>query len=153
MEFLEKPIDSEVLLETIQRALALDARRRAERDEHSVVRERIERLTPRELEVLGLVVDGLSSKQIAARLWVSSKTVEAHRATIMKKMEAAGVAQLVRMVVSAKRDADDWDDLRHCGSSNHLVTKTKSRGMTDVGYLPVQGCDPTKASDRNRVRT
>ena len=59
------------------------------------------RLTPREREILDLVVEGLSSKEIASRLTVSFKTVEAHRAKVMRKMEAESVAQLVRLVVSS----------------------------------------------------
>jgi len=104
-EFLQKPFDNAVLLETIQRALALGARQRAEDHEHRTVHERMARLTQREREVLWQVVDGMSSKEIAARLSVSRKTVEAHRANIMKKMDVVSVAQLVREVVSAKRPA------------------------------------------------
>jgi two-component system response regulator FixJ len=101
IEFLEKPFDGEVLLEQVRRALELDASRRRERDADDVVRQRMEKLTPREAEILKLVVEGLSSKEIATQLDVSFKTVEAHRAKIMKKMEANGVAQLVRMVVTS----------------------------------------------------
>jgi RNA polymerase sigma factor (sigma-70 family) len=101
IEFLEKPFDGEVLLEQVRRALELDASRRRERDADDVVRQRLEKLTPREAEILKLVVEGLSSKEIATQLDVSFKTVEAHRAKIMKKMEANGVAQLVRMVVTS----------------------------------------------------
>lgn len=104
-DFLQKPADDDVLLETIQRALALDARRRVEDHERRVVSERIERLTPREREVLGQVVKGLSSKEIADRLSVSYKTVEAHRAKIMRKMEVDSIADLVRTVVSVGRPA------------------------------------------------
>ncbi len=100
VEFLEKPFDGEVLLEQIRRALGIDADRRRERDASEVVRQRFAKLTPREREILKLVVDGLSSKEIATQLDVSFKTVEAHRAKIMRKMEANGVAQLVRMVVT-----------------------------------------------------
>jgi two-component system response regulator FixJ len=100
-EFLEKPLNDDVLLERIQQALATDTQRRANRGMSGAVRERIARLTRREYDVLGLVVDGLSSKQIAGRLNVSFKTVEAHRAKIMKKMEAESVAQLVRIIVSS----------------------------------------------------
>ncbi|HET6327622.1 MAG TPA: response regulator [Planctomycetaceae bacterium] len=100
VEFLEKPFDGEVLLEQIRRALGIDADRRRERDASEVVRLRLAKLTPREREILKLVVDGLSSKEIATQLEVSFKTVEAHRAKIMRKMEANGVAQLVRMVVT-----------------------------------------------------
>jgi two-component system response regulator FixJ len=100
VEFLEKPFDGEVLLEQIRRALGIDADRRRERDAGEVVRLRLAKLTPREREILKLVVDGLSRKEIATQLEVSFKTVEAHRAKIMRKMEANGVAQLVRMVVT-----------------------------------------------------
>jgi two-component system response regulator FixJ len=100
VEFLEKPFDGEILLEHVRRALEIDAGRRRERDASEVVRQRMSRLTPRENEILGLVVEGLSSKEIATQLDVSFKTVEAHRAKIMRKMEANGVAQLVRMVVT-----------------------------------------------------
>jgi FixJ family two-component response regulator len=101
IEFLEKPFDDHVLLRQVQRALMLDARRRKERGEFDDVFEHLTRLTPREHEVLDLVVEGLSSKEIAARIFVSFKTVEAHRAKIMTKMEAVSVADLVRIVVGA----------------------------------------------------
>jgi FixJ family two-component response regulator len=99
VEFLEKPVEDDVLLNHVRRALALEAQHRSQRTEHDIVRERIGRLTPRELEVLRLVVDGLSSKEIGYRLHVTCKTVEAHRLRIMKKMEVEGVAELVRLVV------------------------------------------------------
>ena len=99
-EFLEKPVDDDVLIDHVRRALGLDAQRRRQRGEHDAVRERIERLTPREREVLGLVVEGLSSKEIGHKLRVSCKTVEAHRARIMKKMETESVVDLVRVVVA-----------------------------------------------------
>jgi two-component system response regulator FixJ len=102
IDFLEKPIDDEILLEQVRRALALDERRREARGPLDAVRQRMTRLTPREREVLWLVVDGLLSKEIASRLHISFRTVEAHRAKIMSKMEAMSVAELVRMVVSAK---------------------------------------------------
>lgn len=112
VEFLEKPFNDDILLEQIRRALALDARRRNERGTLEVVRERMGRLTPRESEILELVVEGLSSKEIAVQLVVSFKTVEAHRAKVMRKMEAESVAQLVRMVVSAKSLTAQRDGLR-----------------------------------------
>ena len=100
VEFLEKPFDGEVLLDQVRRAIEVDSRRRGECEAANVVRNRLLRLTPRERQILQLVVDGLSSKEIAGQLDVSFKTVEAHRAKIMRKMEADGVAQLVKMVVT-----------------------------------------------------
>jgi two-component system, LuxR family, response regulator FixJ len=101
-DFLEKPLDDEVLLEQVRRALAFDERRRRERRELELVQQRLGRLSPRENEVLEMVIEGLSSKEIAKRLKLSFKTVEAHRLNLMKKMEAERVAELVRMVVSAR---------------------------------------------------
>lgn len=120
VEFLEKPFNDTVLLEQIRRALALDAQRRAERGARDIVRDRMARLTPRESEILDHVVEGLSSKEIANRLNVSFKTIEAHRAKVMRKMEAESVAQLVRLVVSTnsttsardKREATTSDSLK-----------------------------------------
>ncbi len=99
IEFLEKPLDPEVLLARIQQALAEDTRRQPERNEFRIVRERLDRLTPRQSQVLGLVVQGLASKEIAVRLRLAFKTVEVHRMAIMKRMEARSVAELVRKVV------------------------------------------------------
>jgi two-component system response regulator FixJ len=112
VEFLEKPFNDDVLLEQIRLALALDARRRSERGARDVVRDRLSRLTPRESEILDHVVEGLSSKEIAGQLKVSFKTVEAHRAKVMRKMEAESVAQLVRMVVSSSSKSEHRDELR-----------------------------------------
>jgi two-component system, LuxR family, response regulator FixJ len=114
VEFLEKPFNDDVLLEQIRLALMLDGRRRRERDALDLVRERVARLTPREYEILAHVVEGLSSREIASRLNVSFKTVEAHRAKIMRKMEAVSVAQLVRIVVSA----NSWADQREAVAAN-----------------------------------
>jgi FixJ family two-component response regulator len=99
VEFLEKPVDDIVLLDHVRKALALDAQHRPQRNEDDLVRRRIEQLSPRELQVLRLVVDGLSSKQIGHQLHVSGKTVEAHRLRIMKKMQTESLADLVRVVV------------------------------------------------------
>jgi len=75
---------------------------RAKRADMTAVQERLKRLSKRETEILQLVVEGLVSKTIAHRLHISRKTVEAHRAKIMHKMEAEGLAQLVRFVVSSR---------------------------------------------------
>lgn len=94
---LKKPFDDNDFLELIQKALAEDARRREEFRTQQVVLDRYDRLTDREREVFEEVIEGLSSKEIGQRLSVSFKTVEAHRAKIMKKMEADSIPQLLRM--------------------------------------------------------
>ncbi len=98
VEFLEKPVEDDVLLGHVRRALAWDAEHRPQRDADDRVRARLSRLTAREGEVLRFVVDGLSSKEIGYRLHITCKTVEAHRLRMMKKMEVDSVADLVRMV-------------------------------------------------------
>ena len=97
VDFIEKPFNDELLLRSIRGALdrnTNDRTRKARRDE---VRLRMRRLTPREREVAALVVQGLSNKQIASELGVVPKTVEVHRASVMRKMEADTLAHLVRM--------------------------------------------------------
>jgi two-component system response regulator FixJ len=97
VDFLEKPVGDQVLLDHIQRAVARDAELRAGHGEAALVGQRLNRLTPREREVMRFVVEGHSSKEIASRLGVSFKTVEAHRAKIMRKMQAKSVPHLIRM--------------------------------------------------------
>ncbi|MBA3311699.1 MAG: response regulator [Planctomycetota bacterium] len=96
-DFLEKPVGDQVLVDQIQRAIARDAACRAGRGEQLKLGERISRLTHREQEVMTHVIEGLSSRQIAGQLGVSFKTVEAHRAKVMRKMQAKSVPHLIRM--------------------------------------------------------
>lgn len=101
VDFFEKPVSDQVLLDQIQRAIAKDLENRAGRADHLRIAQRKERLTKRETEVMRLVVDGLSSKQIAGELGISFKTIEAHRAKIMRKMEARSVPELIRMILGS----------------------------------------------------
>ncbi|HVW02212.1 MAG TPA: response regulator transcription factor [Planctomycetaceae bacterium] len=101
IDFIEKPVSDQVLLDRIQQAIAEDSKRRAVNQEQSEFLERLELLTPREREVLRMVVAGMSSREIGQDLDVSFKTIEAHRAKIMKKMQATGVPHLVRMAIQA----------------------------------------------------
>jgi len=95
-DFLEKPVKREVLLAAVESALAQDAARRAERDELRTLRERYDALTPREREVLAQVVAGKLNKQIAFDIGAAERTVKAHRAQVMEKMQVASLADLVR---------------------------------------------------------
>ena len=96
-DFLTKPFDVENLLEAVQRALAKDIKVLGEESRTAEVRERVARLTAREMEVFAFVVTGMLNKQIAAELGVGEKTVKVHRARVMEKMRAASVADLVRL--------------------------------------------------------
>ncbi|MBT8486767.1 MAG: response regulator transcription factor [Phycisphaerales bacterium] len=106
MDFIEKPFTPQTLLERIQRAVAKDAEARRTRAEQIDVERRIQRLTPRELQVMDRVVAGRTSKNIAADLGLSPKTIHVHRAEMMAKMQAGSVAELTRMVVTARVQAE-----------------------------------------------
>jgi FixJ family two-component response regulator len=97
VDFLTKPVDEAHLLTAVARALALDeARAHADAARMALAR-RQGRLTPRERQVFSLVVTGMLNKQIAWRLGASERTIKAHRARVMQKMQANSVAALVRM--------------------------------------------------------
>ncbi|MGQ0429753.1 MAG: response regulator transcription factor [Gammaproteobacteria bacterium] len=100
-DFLQKPFHDEDLLERVRRALARDRELRAEVGEKGRIRGRLVRLTPRERQVLGLMTAGKPNKVMAAELGVSQRTVEIHRAHVMRKMGASSLAQLVRMTLVA----------------------------------------------------
>jgi two-component system, LuxR family, response regulator FixJ len=101
VDFIEKPFNDELLLESIRQAMALDARQRDMQAQRAEIATRLARLTPREHEVMVMVTNGQANKEIANTLGVSSKTVEAHRARVMEKMEADSLAELVRMAINA----------------------------------------------------
>ena len=97
VEFLTKPFRDQDLLDAIQLALERDRARRQQEAEIAALRERFESLTPREREVLPLVVSGMLNKQIAAEIGTSETTVKVHRGQLMRKMGADSLADLVRM--------------------------------------------------------
>jgi FixJ family two-component response regulator len=101
LDFLEKPFEDDELLAAIGRALARDRESRAELLEQTAIRKRLETLTPRERDVMELVVEGLLNKQIAGRLGTAEGTVKIHRGRVMAKMEAHSVPELVRMAERA----------------------------------------------------
>jgi FixJ family two-component response regulator len=96
-EFLTKPVRGQDLLDAVHKAIASDRSLRQERQESKEIRERFDSLTPREKEVLDLVVAGLLNKQIADQLGMSELTVKTHRAHVMEKTQAESLAHLVRM--------------------------------------------------------
>jgi FixJ family two-component response regulator len=97
VDFLQKPFDDQELLACVQRALETSRAQRAERAERAMLGQRVACLTPREREVLRLVVTGMLNKQIADKLDIAEKTVKVHRGRVMEKMLAGSVADLVRM--------------------------------------------------------
>lgn len=97
VDFLEKPIEDQVLLDAVHRAVDIDRHARREKNELDVIRNHYDSLTVREREVFNLVVDGLLNKQIAYELEISEKTVKVHRARVMHKMGATSLADLVKM--------------------------------------------------------
>jgi two-component system, LuxR family, response regulator FixJ len=104
-DFLQKPFRDQDLLDRINGALKLDAENRANVDRLADLTQRSGSLTPREREVLALVVDGKANKVIAIDLGLSERTVEIHRANVMEKMGARSVAHLVKMYLMLGGDA------------------------------------------------
>ncbi len=104
-EFLTKPVRGQDLLDAVQKAIAADRMLREERKDADEIRVRFDSLTPREKEVLELVVAGLLNKQIADQLRMSELTVKTHRAHVMEKTRAESLAHLVRMSEKLKSAA------------------------------------------------
>ena len=97
VEFLTKPFRDQDLLDAIQLALQRDRATREQQSEVDNLRKRYGSLTPRERDVMALVVSGMLNKQIASELGASEVTVKIHRGRVMEKMQAGSVAELVRM--------------------------------------------------------
>jgi two-component system, LuxR family, response regulator FixJ len=101
-EFLEKPVRNDTLLGYVAQAIERDRQRRRSLEERRVVLARYARLTPREREVLELMAQGAANKVIADDLHISQRTVEVHRARLMRKMRTHSVAQLIQMAMLAE---------------------------------------------------
>jgi RNA polymerase sigma factor (sigma-70 family) len=101
VDFLQKPVDEQQLIDVVHQALERSARERDEQTRQAEIQTRVDSLTPREKEVFALVVRGLLNKQIAAELGASEKTIKVHRARVMQKMQAESLADLVRMAERA----------------------------------------------------
>ena len=95
-EFLEKPVNDDQLLEALQNAVRAHVKSRERHQADRTARERYAQLSPREREVLGLIVAGLTNKEIGRALQLSPRTVETHRANLFAKLEAESLAQLIR---------------------------------------------------------
>jgi FixJ family two-component response regulator len=106
LDFLEKPVAGELLLERVRGALRLEVKQRRERAQTTRARARYAQLTPREREVMGLLVAGQSSKEIARRLGISHRTVEIHRGRVMHKMHAANLIELAAAAQASDGSTD-----------------------------------------------
>ena len=102
VDFLEKPFDDAALLDAVRRALAESNRREESESASAETSRRLAALTPREREVLDLLVVGLSNKAIAIKLGASPRTVEVHRARVFEKLSARSLPDLVRLVLAAE---------------------------------------------------
>lgn len=103
-DFVEKPYDAERLIANIERALAAGQELRSKEIRRQELMERLAELSPRQREVMQLVAEGLSNKEIALRLGISPRTVENYRAWVMERMGAANLADLVRKVLIIERE-------------------------------------------------
>lgn len=95
-DFIEKPYNDQILLDLVQKAVRECERRRTEVTSHQEIQELVDTLTPRERQVMDMIVAGNTNKQIAYALDISEKTVEAHRAKVMEKLQASSLADLIR---------------------------------------------------------
>ncbi|CAN5615720.1 response regulator transcription factor [soil metagenome] len=107
VEFIEKPFNRQVLLDKIQCAIEEDTRRRRLLADHEALEARFRSLTAKEREVLGLIQEGLPNKAIATRLEITSRAVEMRRATLMRKLSARSLAELLRMAFTFEAITSD----------------------------------------------
>jgi FixJ family two-component response regulator len=101
LDFLEKPVDDQVLLDAVSQALEWDRENRLKQAEVKAIQDRLTSLTPREFEVLTLIITGMLNKQVAYELGTTEKTIKVHRARILEKMNCESLAQLVRLAEKA----------------------------------------------------
>jgi RNA polymerase sigma factor (sigma-70 family) len=102
IDFIQKPFNDQVLLESVYRAIEKDEKQRGKAYQHAEIQQRLNRLTPREREVIDLVVRGFRNKNIAYELHITQSTVEVHRSRAMEKMEANSLSDLMRIMLSSE---------------------------------------------------
>lgn len=100
IDFLAKPFNDQVLLEAINKAIRIDKKNREHLEKNNETIERVSQLTPREYQVMCYIVEGKLNKVISSELNISLKTVEAHRASVMKKLNARSVSELVKLALT-----------------------------------------------------
>jgi FixJ family two-component response regulator len=130
IEFLIKPVDLEALVAAVQEALIHDRKQRRRRAENAELRERFSLLTPREREVLPLVVGGLLNKQAAFVLGISEVTLQIHRSQIMRKTRAESLAELVRMTIKLR--IPHWSEQQFRDDVRRKVTSFDMRNASEA---------------------
>jgi RNA polymerase sigma factor (sigma-70 family) len=104
MDFIQKPFNDQRLIDLINKAMRLNQEAMQNRHQQTTLEKRLEGLTQRENEVLDLIVEGNTNKEIAYRLGISDKTVEVHRARIMEKTQAGSLQDLMKLVLAINPD-------------------------------------------------
>jgi RNA polymerase sigma factor (sigma-70 family) len=105
VDFLEKPAEDDTLIDVLRNAIRIDAERFQAESQRLEALERLERLTPRERDVLELLAEGLQNREIAERLEISPRTVEVYKAKMMEKLRCRTLADVVRFGLDARRDS------------------------------------------------
>jgi len=105
VDFLQKPYNNQTLLDRVQEAIEKDVRARSERAKHDDLAALFGELTPREHEVMDMVVAGKANREIAVALGLSAKTIEVHRAHVMRKLKVDSLADLVRLYLAYRKSA------------------------------------------------
>jgi FixJ family two-component response regulator len=105
VDFIEKPFDADALVDAVERGIRLSTRAEARGADRAEIARRVAALTPREREVMDLVVAGQPNKVIAFRLQIAIRTVEIHRARVMEKTGARNLSELVRMAIRLEEPA------------------------------------------------
>src|SRR5207249_2666529 len=112
VDFLRKPFRDDELLQSVQNALIQSAEQRRRSAEQNEARRLLDLLTPREFEVMQLVITGMLNKQIASELGTAEKTIKVHRGRVMKKLGIVSVADLVRLVETAQIPFPRWRETK-----------------------------------------
>jgi two-component system, LuxR family, response regulator FixJ len=100
VDFIEKPIDPDTLLDAVESSMTAGMRQRRDADEQSALAAKLERLTARENEVLDAIVEGKHSREIAAALGISPRTVEVYKSRLMEKMQVSRTSELLRIMIA-----------------------------------------------------
>src|SRR6266699_5620868 len=112
VDFLPKPFRNDELLQCVGRALIRSAEQRRRSAERNEARRLLDLLTPREFQVMQLVIRGMLNKQIAGELGIAEKTIKVHRGRVMKKLGIVSVAELVRLVETAQIPFPGWRETK-----------------------------------------